>query len=330
MARGQIWQKFPKLLRFMALFPSLHILIPDGTTVAAIWLRMLRMRILTRPEDSLANFGRQISNKKLRIKRCEEIRKRMRMVLRTKRQKIVLAAEIPCEWTVAAKFASDCECDGLVHSATHDGPLIRHSKTSLLGCLIPCLRSGPPATGLRKPKSPKVSRRVLGTVAGGPDLNSMPVPDNGNEWRKFRVVPRSHPLRPLVFYLVYCGVQNYSVSGFIIFELFTVIFFQDWAGWGIFTVIPGNPWRTKGDSQHLEARPELQDWLRSELFTVKNSRTGPFSNYLGNNFELYSNSSGNRRPFRLPAESGDHFHCEVEPSPSNISVSTRVLKMWRS
>ena len=87
----------------------------------------------------------------------------------------------------------------------------------------------------------------------------------------------------------YCGVQNYSVSGFIIFELFTVIVFQDWAGWGIFTVIPGNPRRTKGDSQHLEARPELQDWLRSELFTVKNSRTGPFSNYLGNNFELYSN-----------------------------------------
>ena len=88
---------------------------------------------------------------------------------------------------------------------------------------------------------------------------------------------------------IYCGVQNYSVSGFIIFELFTVIFCQDWAGWGIFTVIPGNPRRTKGDSQHLEARPELQDWLRSELFTVKNSRTGPFSNYLGNNFELYSN-----------------------------------------
>ena len=78
------------------------------------------------------------------------------------------------------------------------------------------------------------------------------------------------------------------VSGFIIFELFTVIFFQDWAGWGIFTVIPGNPRRTKGDSQHSEARPELQDRLRSELFTVENSRTGPFSNYLGNNFELYS------------------------------------------
>ena len=73
-----------------------------------------------------------------------------------------------------------------------------------------------------------------------------------------------------------------------ILELFTVIFFQDWAAWGIFTVIPGNPRRTKGDSQHLKARPELQDWLRSELFTVKNSRTGPFSNYLGNNFELYS------------------------------------------
>ena len=28
------------------------------------------------------------------------------------------------------------------------------------------------------------------------------VPDNGNEWRKFRVVPRSHPLRSLAFYFV--------------------------------------------------------------------------------------------------------------------------------
>ena len=29
------------------------------------------------------------------------------------------------------------------------------------------------------------------------------VPDNANEWRKFGVVPRSQPLRPLVLYLVY-------------------------------------------------------------------------------------------------------------------------------
>ena len=28
------------------------------------------------------------------------------------------------------------------------------------------------------------------------------MPDNGSEWRKFRIVPRSHPLRPLVLYLV--------------------------------------------------------------------------------------------------------------------------------
>ena len=77
------------------------------------------------------------------------------------------------------------------------------------------------------------------------------------------------------------------------------MFFQDWAGWGIFTVIPGNPRRTKGDSQHLEARPELQDWLRSELFTVKNSRTGPFSNYLGTNFELYSRKRGQKKGVNL-------------------------------
>ena len=30
--------------------------------------------------------------------------------------KIVLAAELPCEWTFATKFASDYECGGLVHS----------------------------------------------------------------------------------------------------------------------------------------------------------------------------------------------------------------------
>ena len=46
---------------------------PECTAVAAIRLRM-RMRILTRPRNSLANFWLQISNKKLRIRRCEGIR----------------------------------------------------------------------------------------------------------------------------------------------------------------------------------------------------------------------------------------------------------------
>ena len=86
----------------------------------------------------------------------------------------------------------------------------------------------------------------------------------------------------------YCGVQNDYVFGFIICEIFTVITLQDWVGWGNFTVIPGYPRRANGDSQHLEARPELQDWLRFELFTVKDYRTEPFSKKLGNNFELYS------------------------------------------
>ena len=43
---------------------------------------------------------------------------------------------------------------------------------------------------------------------------------------------------------------------------------QDWVSWGIFTVIPGHPRRANGDNQHVEARPESQDWLRFELFTV--------------------------------------------------------------
>ena len=45
---------------------------PECTAVAATRLRM-QMRIPTRHENSLANFGQQVSNKKLRIKRCESI-----------------------------------------------------------------------------------------------------------------------------------------------------------------------------------------------------------------------------------------------------------------
>ena len=52
--------------------------------------------------------------------------------------------------------------------------------------------------------------------------------------------------------------KNDYVLGFIICEIFTIITLQDWVRWGIFTVIPGNPRRTNGDSQHLEALPELQ------------------------------------------------------------------------
>ena len=42
----------------------------ECTAVAAIWLRM-RMRILARPENALANCWHEISKKKLRIKLCE-------------------------------------------------------------------------------------------------------------------------------------------------------------------------------------------------------------------------------------------------------------------
>ena len=72
--------------------------------------------------------------------------------------------------------------------------------------------------------------------------------------------------------------RNDYVLGGIIREIFTVITLQDWVGWRIFAVIPGYPGRANGDSQQLEAHPELQDWLRFGIFfTVKNYRTGPFS-----------------------------------------------------
>ena len=61
---------------------SFKVSIPECIAVAAMQLRM-RMRILTGPEkfNSLAYSSHQISNKKLRIMRCEGIRQRMRIVL---------------------------------------------------------------------------------------------------------------------------------------------------------------------------------------------------------------------------------------------------------
>ena len=81
--------------------------------------------------------------------------------------------------------------------------------------------------------------------------------------------------------------KNDYVLGFITCEIFTVIALQDWVGWGIFAVIPGYPRRANGDSQHLEARPELQGWLRFELFTVKITGQGP----VRNNEVIISNST---------------------------------------
>ena len=75
----------------------------------------------------------------------------------------------------------------------------------------------------------------------------------------------------------YCGAQKWLRIRFYYLRNIDVITLQDWVGWGIFTVIPGYPRRASGDSQHSEARSELQDWLRFEFFTVKNYRTGPFS-----------------------------------------------------
>ena len=92
---------------------------------------------------------------------------------------------------------------------------------------------------------------------------------NGSKYRDCQGKSRSS--------LVTVEFTNDYVLGFIICGIFTVITLQDWVGWGIFAVIPGYPRGANGDSQHLEARTELQDLLRFELFTVKKYRTRPFS-----------------------------------------------------
>ena len=50
----------------------------------------------------------------------------------------VLAAEIPCEWKFATKFASDCEDDGLVHSGfTHSDMPIMVSRIESFSGMSP-------------------------------------------------------------------------------------------------------------------------------------------------------------------------------------------------
>ena len=99
----------------------------ECTAVTAIQLRM-RMRILTRPENSLANFNHQISKKELQIQRCEGNSLANANIFANENPKISSSLrKIPCEWKFATKFASDCECDGLVHSVPDKGVSCRSS-----------------------------------------------------------------------------------------------------------------------------------------------------------------------------------------------------------
>ena len=70
----------------------------------------------------------------------------------------------------------------------------------------PKCRKSPSKMSLRvsAPGAPKSLQKVSGTVRKSmPDITvTTAVPDNGNAWRKFRVVPRSYPLRSLVCYFV--------------------------------------------------------------------------------------------------------------------------------
>ena len=92
----------------------------ECTAVTAIQLRM-RMRILTRPENSLANFNHQTTTKSCELSVAKEFASECECFLRMKREIFVLAADqTPCEWKFETKFASECECDGLVHSGQAD------------------------------------------------------------------------------------------------------------------------------------------------------------------------------------------------------------------
>ena len=69
-----------------------------------------------------------------------------------------------------------------------------------------------------------------------PNVTGRPgVPDNGNEWRKFRAVPRSYPLRSLVF-LTFCvlgveteGLLDYQGAGGGSFPLYGATFARSYS-----------------------------------------------------------------------------------------------------
>ena len=117
------------------------------------------------------------------------------------------------------------------------------------------------------------------------------VPDNGNEWRKFSVVPRLHPLCPLVLDLVYYQRhRNDNINNICIL------------------------WRGK-----------FTENCQKTLFFLGNSMTikfRNFANFIVRNFvviwEAPITKSGNRRAFSLPGEGRGHFHCTVGPSSGHI------------
>ena len=50
-------------------------------------------------------------------------------------ENFILAAEILCEWKFATKFASDCECEGMAHSALLHYIIYEHSVLTKFGLL---------------------------------------------------------------------------------------------------------------------------------------------------------------------------------------------------
>ena len=84
-----------------------------------------------------------------------------------------------------------------------------HLKKGRSSAQEKCRKSASESAGPKRGVSRKVPKKVLrvlglcrgSTVHAQYDWTTG-VPDNGNDWRKFRAVPRSHPLRSLVLYFV--------------------------------------------------------------------------------------------------------------------------------
>ena len=121
------------------------------------------------------------------------------------------------------------------------------------------------------------------------------------------------------------------VLGFIFCEIFAVLTFHDWVGWGIFALISGYPRRTTGDSQHLEARPELQDWLWSEFQERKSSPKRKFSGRISRGrpgvirADLPKLWSGPSKPWK-----NKHLGADIHDPKARTSTTLRDFQKLRS
>ena len=124
----------------------------------------------------------------------------MRMFLRMNCENFVLAAEFPCEWKFATKFASECECDGLVHSE-EGAPESAHKGWFSLFSALQRLPTKAPTKRPTKVSIEVPTKSVHSTGRGSPVLFSSVLFLDQKRWQ--HQTPPCHDVLPPPWQLYY-------------------------------------------------------------------------------------------------------------------------------